>query len=198
VNITFQQTSKFRTEDHKAVLALTAERDKTGKALRAQRDAFQKSMANDESTDSNLASRLTDLIAGRKPAMPTPWDVRLREVQIKLRDNDDDLDFLAGKAKAFEIEAERKMLDDARPQIVAAERELFETFLKFYNQYLPYWQAGRHLRGNSIRTYELFANSFDSILGVPVDINSAFCELFREGIAAGYISKMPPALRPKQ
>ena len=89
------------------------------------------------------------------------------------------------------------MLEDARPQIESAEREIFETFLKLHSQVLPHWQTKRELHGNSVRTYDLFANSFDNLLGVPSDINSMWCELMREGIAAGYISKMPAALRPK-
>ena len=116
---------------------------------------------------------------------------------VEIRDDEDDLSFLEGKAKLFEIEAQKKMLDDARPQILAAEKEIFETFSKLYNQFLPYWQTKSHLHGNSIRTYELFANSFDNFLDVPVNINSAWCELFREGIAAGHVSKMPQALRPQ-
>jgi hypothetical protein len=89
------------------------------------------------------------------------------------------------------------MLESARPQIEAAEKEIFETFLKFHTQFLPYWETKRALHGNSIRTYDLFANSFDNLLGVPSDINSMWCELFREGIASRYVSKMPVALRPK-
>jgi hypothetical protein len=198
VTITFKDKAKFRADDHNAVLARITERDATGKTLRAERDAIQRSMANEESTDPNLASRLTDLIAGRKPAVPTPWDVRLREVQIKIRDNDDDIDFLAGKAKAFEIEAERKMLEDTRPEIVTAERAMWDAFVNLYDKFLPVWQAKRHLHGNSIRTYDLFANSFDDLLGVPSDLNSVWADLYRNGIASGYIKKMPAALAPKR
>jgi hypothetical protein len=198
VNIVFKPTAKFRTEDHNAVLARITERNAKGRTLRAKDAAIQKSIDNEESNDPNLKSRLSDLISGRSPTPPTPWEVQRHAVKVEIQDNDDDLDFLSAKARQFEIEAEKKMVDDARPQIVAAEKEIFETFSKLFNQVLPYWQAKRHLHGNSVRTYDLFANSFDTILGVPSDLNSAWAELFREGIAAGYISKMPAALLPKR
>jgi hypothetical protein len=195
-NITFKPEANYYSDDHKAVRALTAEKPANIKTKKAKRDKILKSMDN-ESSEPTLTARLDDLIARRVSTPPTPLDVQLREVQIEIRDEEDDLIFLDGKEKLFQIEAQKRMLDEAKPQIVAAERELFETFSKFYSQYLPYWQARQTLRGNSIRTFELFSNSFDEFLGIPVDINSAFCELFREGIKAGYISRMPTALRPK-
>jgi hypothetical protein len=198
VSISFKLISKFRSDDHQAVLARIAELNAKGKALRAKRDSINKSIANDESSDPNLKTRLSDLISGRSPTPPTPWDVQLHAVKVEIRDNDDDLDFLAGKAKAFEIEAEKKMLEDARPQIVAAEKAQWDAFVLLYETFVPVWQAKRALHGSSIRTYDLFAASFDNILGVPSDINSVWCELFREGIAAKHVSRMPSALAPKK
>jgi hypothetical protein len=196
VTITFKPIATFRNEDHKALLARTAELNAKGKTLRVKRDAINKSIANDESDDPNLKTRLADIIAGRSPMPPTPWDVRLREVQIEIRTNEDDLDFLEGKSKFFEIEAQKKMLDDSRPQIVAAEKAMWAAFENLYDKFVPVWQAKVSLHGNSIRTYELFANSFEEFLGVPVGVNPAWCELFREGIKAGHVAKMPVALRP--
>jgi hypothetical protein len=89
------------------------------------------------------------------------------------------------------------MLDDARPQIVAAEKAMFDAFANLYDKFVPVWNAKRHLHGNSIRTYDLFLNSFEEFLGIPVGVNPAWTQLFREGIAAGHLSKMPQALRPK-
>lgn len=197
MSITFKPTDKFRTDDHKAVKARTVEKNANGKTLRTERDKIQKSIIAEESNDPNLATRLADLIAGRKPTVPTPFDVRLREVQIKIRDNDDDLDFLAGKDKAFEIEAQKLMLEDAAPQITAAEKALWDAFVNLYDKFLPVWVAKRELHNNSIRTYQYFADPFEEFLGVPSDINSLWAEGFRQGIAAKYIAKTPAALRPK-
>jgi hypothetical protein len=198
VTITFKPIDKFRADDHKALLASTANLEKLRKAECAERDKVQKSIADEESNDPNLATRLTDLIAGRKPTVPTPFDVRLREVQVKIRDIDNDLDFLAAKEKQFEIEAQKRMVDDARPQIVAAEQAKWEAFVNLYEKFVPVWTAKRALHNHSIRSYDLFADSFDDFLGVPSDINSMWCELFRQGFAAGYIKKMPAALVPKR
>jgi hypothetical protein len=194
--INFKPEANYYSEDHKALLARTAELNPNGKTLRAKRDKIQKSIANDESDDPNLKTRLADIIAGRSPTPPTPWDVRLREVQIEIRTNEDNLDFLAGKEKIFAIEAQKKMLDDSRPQIVAAEKAMFDAFANLYDKFVPVWNAKRHLHGNGIGTYELFANSFEEFLGIPVGVNPAWCELFREGIKAGHIKAMPVALRP--
>lgn len=195
-NIAFKPVQAFRLDDHKAVLARIDEKKAIVKPKKAKRDSINKSIANSESSDPNLASRLTDLIAGRNPAVPTPWDVQLHEVLCEIRDVEDDIEFLSGKAKIFEIEAEKRMVDDARPQINAATKAMWDAYVNLFEKYALVWNAKRHLRNNSIRTYELFNDSFEEFLGIPVGVNPAWTELFREGIKAGHISKMPQALRP--
>jgi hypothetical protein len=195
--ITFKPVPTFRLDDHKAVIAVIDERKAKVKVKKAKRDKINKAMANDETTDPNLAARLTDLISGRKPAVPTPWDAQLHEVKCEIRDDENDIEFLSGKAKIFEIEAERRMVDEARPQIAAHTQALWDAYVKLYEAFVPVWQAKRHLHGNSIRTFELFNDSFEEFLGVPVGVNPAWTELFRQGIAAGHIKQMPPALRPR-
>jgi hypothetical protein len=198
LTITFKPIETFRTEDYKANLMNSA---KIKASLKEddcpERDKLKAAIDRNENSDVAPELRIKALAEGRSLPVPATLEARFHEVQVKIRSKNDALDYLADKAKLFEIEAQKKMLDDARPQIVATEKEIFETYSKLFNQVLPYWQARCHLHGNSIRTYELFANSFDEFLGVPTDINSAWCELFRQGIAAGYISKMPPSLRPK-
>jgi hypothetical protein len=104
-NITFKPIETFRNNDHKAVRGLKAEKIAGGKIKKAKRGKIQKSMSSDESTDPNLASRLADLIAGRKPAVPTPLDVQLREIQIEIRNNEDDISFLGKVLRSRSREA---------------------------------------------------------------------------------------------
>lgn len=197
-HIIFKPIDTFRIEDHKANLLNST---KIEASLKQEdypaRDKLKAAINRNETSDVAPELRVTALAEGRSLPVPATLEAQLYEVQVRIRDKNDALDYLAGKAKLLEIEAQKRMLDDARPQIVAAEKEIFETFTKLYNQYLNYWQSRQTLRGNSIRTFELFSNSFDEFLGVPVDINSAWCELFREGIAQGYVAKMPAALRPR-
>jgi hypothetical protein len=143
--ITLKPTATFRSDDHKAVLGRITELNAKGKTLRAKRESTNRSIANEESNDPNLKSRLSDLIAGRSPAPPTPWDVRLREVEIEIRDNEDDIEFLSGKDRIFEIEAQKRMLDEASPQIVAAEKAMWDAFVNLYEKHLPVWPPARQL-----------------------------------------------------
>jgi hypothetical protein len=73
---------------------------------------------------------------------------------------------------------------------------MWAAFENLYNTFVPLWQAKVTLHGNSIRTYDLFVNSFQEFLGIPQGVNPAWTELFREGIKAGHIKAMPVALRP--
>jgi hypothetical protein len=96
--ITFKPEANFYTDEHKAVLALKAEKIASVKIKKAKRDKIRKSM-DSATSEPTLTSRLGDLIARRTPTPPTPLDVQLREVQIEIRDEEDDLTFLDGKDK---------------------------------------------------------------------------------------------------
>jgi hypothetical protein len=197
VTITFKPEVTFRTDDHKANLMNSAKISASLKPDYKERDELKAAIDRNETSDVAPELRIQALAEGRSLPVPATLEARHREVQVRIRDKHDALDFLDGKEKIFKIESQKKMLDDARPQIFAAEKEIFETILKLHAQVLPYWQAKRELHGNGVRTYELFANSFDEFFGIPVDVNSPFCELFREGIAAGHVRKMPAALLPR-
>jgi hypothetical protein len=198
-NITFKPIQSFYSEGHKANIANTAKINAKVKDLCTECDAIDASIAaNEDMKDPNPEARIAALADGRDapPTVPPPSARRL-EILYDLRDCNEALDYLAGKDKIFKTEAGRRMVEDARPQIVAAEKELFELLTKIHEKYLPYWQAMRSLLSNSIGTNGLFANDIDDVLGVPTDVNSGWADIFRGGVASGYVKKMPAALRPK-
>jgi hypothetical protein len=199
VSIQFKPIESFFSDDDKAILANTAKLNANGKALRAKRDALTARIDKGETpTGPDIKARIASLIDGKPVAEVASLEAQRLEVLYAIRDNEDALDYLAGKEKTFRAEAGRKMVLDQKTQIVAAEKAIFEKFGELYQTFVPVWQAKRELLNNSIGTYGLFNNDFDEIMGVPTDINAPWADLFRQGVAARHISKMPAALTPRK
>src|ERR1700694_1074507 len=121
-----------------------------GKDLRAELAAGDAS--KDEHIEANAEARIASHIAGTNVAPPKPWATRRTEILYAERDNEEALDWLAGKAKIAETNAGKKLVADAAPQIDAADKEVFEAVQQLYEKFLPYWQSKRKLLNHSIGT----------------------------------------------
>jgi hypothetical protein len=194
--ITFKPEPIFHGDDLKANLANATKIKESLKDDYKERDKIKAAIDRNENSDIAPELRIKALAEGRSLPVPATLESRLYEVQVQIQSKNDALDYLEGKKKLLQVDAQKKMLDDARPQIAAATQAMWDAYVNLFEKYATVWAAKRHLRGNSIRTYELFNDSFEEFLGVPVGVNPAWTQLFREGIKAGHISKMPAALRP--
>jgi hypothetical protein len=198
VTITFKPIQSFFTEDDKAILAGIEKLTANGKALPAKRDALTAAIDKGEKpTGQDIETRIANLIDGKSVAPVTSLEAQRLEVLYAIRDNEDGLDFLFGKKQIAHAEAGRKMVEAAKTQIVAAEKAIFDKLAELYDVFVPFWLAKRELLNNRIGTYGLFNNDVDEVLGVPTDLNSPWADLFRQGVVAGHIKKMPAALIPK-
>jgi hypothetical protein len=197
VTITFKQIESFLTDDDKALIANKAKLTANGKQLFAKRDALTAAIdKGGKAAGPDLKTRIANLIDGKPAAPVASLEAQRLEVLYAIRDNEEALDYLAVKEKAFRAEAGQKMVEAAKPQIVAAEKEIYDAVQTLFNAFLPYWTAKRSLLGNSITTLGLFGSPIDEILGVPVGVNSAWSDLFRHAVERGHL-RMPKELMPK-
>jgi hypothetical protein len=195
--ITFKPEANFYIADHKANLMNSAKIKASLPEDYKERGELKAAIDRNESSDVSPELRIQAIAEGRSLPVPATLESRLYEVKVKIQSKNDALDYLAGKEKIFRVEAQKRMLAEARPQIAAATQAMWDAYANLFEKYATVWDAKRHLRNNSIRSYELFNDSFEEFLGIPVGVNPGWCQLFREGIAAKHIGKMPAALRPK-
>jgi hypothetical protein len=195
--ITFKPEPTFHGDDLKANLANAAKIKVSLPEDYKERDNIKAAIDRNENSDVSPELRIQAIAEGRSLPVPATLESRLHAVQVKIQSKNDALDYLAGKEKLLREQAQKRMVDEARPQIAAQTQALWDAFANLYEKYVPLWQARRHLHGNSVRTFELFNDSFEEFLGIPQGVNPAWSELFRQGIKAGHIRKMPAALAPK-
>jgi hypothetical protein len=196
--IEFKSIESYFTEDDKAVIANTAKLNANGKTQRAKRDALTARIDKGETASGpNITSRIANLIEGKPVGEVASLEAQRLEILYGIRDNEDALDYLAGKEKTFRTVAGAKMVEAAKTQIVASEKEIYDAVQTLFNAFLPYWHAKRHLLNNGHPTLGQFTSPLDELLGVPVDVNSGWADIFRHGVAAGHIRKTPKELAPK-
>lgn len=196
-NIIFKPKETFRTEDHKANLMNSA---KIQASLKAEdypeRDRLEAAIERNEDSDVAPELRIKAHAEGRTLPVPATLEAQLYEKKVVIRDKNDALDYLADKAKAFEYEAGRKMVEAAKPQIVAAEKEIYGTVQTLFDQYSAFWTAKRQLINNGVPTLGLFDCPLDEVMGIPQGANSAWYVLFKHGVERGCL-RMPKDLLPK-
>ena len=192
--IKYNPKDSYYTDEHKKNLANAAKLKATAKDLYAQRDAIFAAIAKGENPDPNPEARLVALAEGRSAPPPTTLSARRLEILYAIKDSDSAQDYLAEKLNSAEKAAEKKMVEEAKPQIVAAEKAVYDAVQTLFAAFLPYWAAERHLLGNGISPLGLFNSPLGELLGAPMAPHSDWAELFRHGVAQGHISKMPKEL----
>jgi len=159
VTIQFKPVESYFTEDDKAILADKAKLKALGKTFFAKRDAFTALIDKGETVAApDLKTRIANLIDGKPVTQPPTLEAQRLEVLYAIRDNEQTLDELAVKEKAFRAEAGRKMVLDQKTQIVAANKAIFGKLAELYEVFVPFWLAKRELLNNSVGTYGLFNN----------------------------------------
>jgi hypothetical protein len=197
-NITFKDRSSYFSEDDKALIAAKVKLTANGKQLFAKRDAFTAAIDKGEkATGPNIKTRIANLIDGKPVAEVASLEAQRLEVLYAIRDNEEALDWVAVQIKKVEDIAGAKMVEAAKTQIVASEKEIYDAVQTLFDRFLTYWTAKRQLLNNSVTTLGLFGCPLDEILGVPQGVNSAWSDLFRHAVERGHISKLPKELLPK-
>jgi hypothetical protein len=193
------QLDKYYTDDERAIFARDKDLEATGKRLSADLAAVDASIAAGEPSDPNPEARLDSIVKNIPLAMPRSWADRRTEIQYGKRDVENARDYLADKIRVANHAAGERLAKHNKPATEAAEKLVAEKFLGFYDAYHASWKMKRNLLNDGIGLYGSFNGSsqIDEFLGIPVDINSRWADLFRDFVAANHIRRMPPALLPK-
>jgi hypothetical protein len=193
------QLLNFYADNEKADFKLDDQVATTGKLLRAERDAIDDSIEKGENPDPGLKARVESLLTGTALATPKTNAERRIEILYAERDVEQERNRLADKIRVANHAAGERLAKHNKPATEAAEKLVAEKFLGFYDAYYASWKMRRALLNDGIGLYGSFngSSSVDDALGIPVDTNSRWADLFRDFIAANHIRRMPPALLPK-
>jgi hypothetical protein len=193
------QLDKYYTPEENAFFAKDKEFAADIKKLIAELAAIDADEENDKIPGHGLKARVESLINGTTLATPkTNAERRTENLHARQR-KEEARDYLADKIRIAKHAAGERLAKDRKPVTDAAEKLVAEKFIGFYDAYYASWKMKRNLLNDGIGLYGSFNGSsgVDEALGIPVDVNSRWADLFRDFVAAGNISKMPAALRPK-
>jgi hypothetical protein len=193
------QLDKYYTPDENAFFAKDKEFAADIKKLIAELAAIDADEENDKTPGHGLKARVESLINGTTLATPkTHAERRIENLQTRQR-KEEARDYLAGKIRVAKYAAGERLAKDRKPDTEAAEKLVAEKFIGFYDAYHAVWKMKRNLLNDGIGLYGSFngSSSVDDTLGIPVDVNSRWADLFRDFVAAGHIKRMPQALLPK-
>ncbi len=187
------QLDKYYTDDERAIFARDKDLEATGKRLRRDLAVIDASIAAGENADPNPEQRLDALVKGITLATPRSWADRRIELLYANRDVEQARDYLADKIRVANLAAGERLAKHNKPATDAAEKLVAEKFLGFYDAYHASWKMRRTLLNDGIGLFGSFNGSsqIDDFLGIPVDVNSPFAEIFRDFVAAGQIKRLP-------
>jgi hypothetical protein len=192
--IQFKTEQSYYTEADKQNIANEARLKAEATELHAKNNAFNAAFASGENpAESDRATRIAQYVDGKRVRVPSFKEQQIENLR-EIRLNDEALDFVAVKVNDGKRVARRKMVQEAKPQIVAAEKKIYDAVQTLFDAFLPYWTAERQLRGNGISPLGLFNSPLGELLGAPMAPHSDWAELFRHGVSQGHISKMPAVL----
>jgi hypothetical protein len=193
--ISFKPIESYYTNDDNAVIVRTAELAAAGKRCQAELAELDSAIANQDKIGPTLDDQVQNLIAGIDVPRPPPLSAKRIELQYKIRDIEQALDFMARKERQVIIKAGARLAKDIKPQVDIAEKELVDALVIAHAKHLVCFQAKRKLINEGIGLHGLLGSNVDDVLGIPVDKCSALHDFFYAAVRAGNLKTVPESLR---